>query len=79
MALIVPTMLSKADKSKISVHKVVEGTYTAFTDSGGTKYFQLDTYGSKDRKIHHKISQSIQFDEETARYLIKLISNELRL
>lgn len=77
MALLDHKKLSKINKSSVSIHKFVEGTYTVFTAENGKKYFQLDTYGSEDRKIQNKISQSIQFDEDTAKYLIKLIKNEL--
>ncbi|MEC0269709.1 hypothetical protein [Paenibacillus anseongense] len=79
MALIVRKNLSKANKSKVSIHKQVEGTYTSFEGTDGKKYFQIDTYGSEDREIQHKISQSIQFDEDTAKYLFQVIKDELGL
>lgn len=34
---------------------------------------QLDTYGSADRKMEQKVSQSIQLDEHAARELVKLL------
>lgn len=78
MALLDSTKIHKIDKSKVSVHKPVQCTYSVF-EEGGKRYFQIDTYGSEDREIHHKLSQSIQFDEETARVLIELVSDELGL
>lgn len=79
MALLDFNRILKIDKSSNNVHRVVESTYTVFKDSNGQKYFQIDTYGSENREIKNKVSQSIQFDDETAHFLIKLISKELDL
>jgi hypothetical protein len=54
------------------VHGEVECGYTAF-ESGGKTYLQLDTYGSSERAIPGKVSQSIQLDEEAARQLKRLL------
>jgi hypothetical protein len=54
------------------VHGDVECGYTVF-ESGGRSYLQLDTYGSSDRAIPGKVSQSIQVDEEGARELKRLL------
>jgi len=43
-----------------SRHSETEGTYTIVTAPDGT-YLQVDTYGSRQRKIPGKKSQSIQF------------------
>ena len=40
---------------------------------------QIDTYGKNDRAIHEKISQSIQFDKESAKFLVDLLSKEFDL
>lgn len=79
MALLCHKQMTKVDKTRISVHEAVRGTYSIFRDSSGRRYFQIDTYGSEDRKTPDKISQSLQFDEETAFFLIQLIKNELNL
>lgn len=79
MALLCHKQLTKVDKTRVSVHKTVRGTYSIFRDSCGKKYFQIDTYGSEDREILNKISQSLQFDEETAFFLIQLLKSELDL
>ncbi len=47
------------EKSRPSVHAPVEASYTVF-DVDGITYLQIDTYGSADRKLANKISQSIQ-------------------
>jgi hypothetical protein len=54
------------------VHGEVECGYTAF-EREGRRYLQLDTYGSNDRAIPGKVSQSIQLDEDGARELKRLI------
>jgi hypothetical protein len=43
-----------------SVHNPVSATYTVFTSADGETYLQIDTYGSDERKIVGKKSQSIQ-------------------
>ncbi len=42
-------------------HTEVNATYTIVTDGNGEKYLQVDTYGSKERHIAGKKSQSIRF------------------
>ena len=44
-----------------SPHSEVECTYSVVTGDDGRKYLQVDTYGSKTRKIPGKKSQSIRF------------------
>ncbi|MGH4125497.1 MAG: methionyl-tRNA formyltransferase [Clostridium sp.] len=78
MALIKVNELKKMDKTRNNVHKVTNGTYTVFLD-GGNKYFQLDTYGSENREMTEKISQSFQFDSETARFLVNLLVKEFNI
>ena len=56
------------------VHGEVECGYLSFASSGRT-YLQLDTYGSKGRKIPGKVSQSIQLDADGARELVALIKH----
>ncbi len=53
-------------------------TYSTF-DINGEKYFQIDTYGSNDREIPEKISQSFQLDRKAAEYLVNLIIKEFDL
>ncbi|GIO98304.1 hypothetical protein J14TS5_33900 [Paenibacillus lautus] len=79
MALLCHKQMTKIDKTRISIHQTVRGTYSVFRDSYGRKYFQIDTYGSEDREIPNKISQSLQFDEETALFLIQLIKKEFKI
>jgi hypothetical protein len=43
-----------------SPHLEVRCTYSLVTDEAGSKYLQLDTYGSSGRKLKEKKSQSIR-------------------
>jgi hypothetical protein len=70
MALI--GQLTELHKERNSVHEPVECGYTVF-DTGGSRYLQLDTYGSPGREIPGKVSQSIQLDVESAAQLKALI------
>jgi len=63
MALI--KKLQPIDMDLNRVHEPVDCTYTTFTDETGSKYLQVDTYGSSSRKIKGKKSQSLQFDEKS--------------
>lgn len=73
MAQIVSSHLSKAPKERNSVHEVVRATFTSFLTADGTQYFQIDTFGTTGRAHPEKISQSIQFDAETARAMVKIL------
>jgi hypothetical protein len=46
--------------------------YGAF-DVQGRRYLQLETYGSNERKIPGKISQTLQLDEDRAAELLRII------
>jgi len=70
MALV--TDIRHATKERHSVHDRVECSYSTFLISGRA-YLQLDTYGSKNRKLRGKTSQSIQFDAQSAKQLKELI------
>ncbi len=76
MALIKSEKMERILKEKNSIHKETTCRYTSFIGKDGRRYFQLDTYGSQDRDMPEKISQSIQFNEETARVLIDTIKKE---
>ncbi|NLY19442.1 MAG: methionyl-tRNA formyltransferase [Clostridiaceae bacterium] len=75
MAFIHAKQFNKIEKNRNSVHKPADATYTTF-EHRGKKYFQIDTYGSADRLMPEKVSQSIQIDEEMARKLIDVLKHE---
>lgn len=76
MALITGNSTKKVEKVRNSIHGEVDWTYSTFRGGNGTKYFQIDTYGSKDREFQGKISQSLQFDKETAEEIIAILQRE---
>lgn len=78
MALIKKENLEKLEKTRNTIHQPVQATYTVF-EKNGEKYFQIDTYGSPDREMPEKISQSIQVDKKMAEYLINLLKAEFKL
>jgi hypothetical protein len=45
-------------------HRDVDCTYSVVHDDDGRKYLQLDTYGSTERKMPNKKSQSLRFSPE---------------
>ena len=54
------------------VHGPVECGWRWFT-AEGERILQLDTYGSAERKLQGKVSQSIQLDEKAARELAEIL------
>lgn len=55
-------------------HEPVSCGWRVFSNDGQT-ILQLDTYGSPERKIQGKVSQSIQLDRDSAKELVALIRN----
>ena len=75
MAQIDVTKIEKIDKERVTIHEKVYTTYSVFDDCG--KHFvQIDTYGRSDRELPGKISQSIQLDESSAKFLFDLLKKE---
>ena len=75
MAQIDIETIEKLHKDRNTVHEKVYATYSTF-NSCGKHYVQIDTYGRSDREHPGKISQSIQLDEKSARYLFDLLKVE---
>lgn len=55
-----------------SQHRSVRGTYSIIRVEG-EDLLQLDTYGSDDREIPGKVSQSLQFGPEARAQLRRLL------
>jgi hypothetical protein len=55
------------------LHKTEVECGYAVIDVDGRRYLQLETYGSSDRKIPGKISQTLQLDHERALELRRLL------
>jgi len=75
MALI--TSISKISRNS-RLQTEAECSYNILIQ-GGKKYIQINTYGSKDRVHTNVVSQSLQFDEQSARELFKIIKTEYGL
>ena len=78
MAQIDIKTIEKLEKDRNSVHDKVYTTYSTF-NYGGKHYVQIDMYGRSDREMPGKISQTVQLDEESAKYLFELIKKEYNL
>ena len=78
MAQISLDSIKRIEKYRNYVHEKVHTTYTVF-ELDGKKYVQIDTYGRIDRENPEKVSQSIQLDEETARFLIEILEREFSI
>ena len=77
MAQIDITTIEKLNKDRNTVHEKVYTTYSTF-DNYGKHYVQIDTYGRSDREQPGKISQSIQLDETSAKFLFDLLKSEYK-
>jgi hypothetical protein len=69
---LIKTFTPSGVSNKGRVHGEVECGYAIF-ESEGNRYLQLDTYGSADRVIPGKVSQTVQLDESAAKELLRLI------
>lgn len=74
MALI--EKMSKGYKERKNIHKKTEATYFLIVDNEGRKYLQIDTFGSTDREIQGKVSQSIQLSPEAINQLKEILLKE---
>ena len=75
MALINKNNIKRIDRKTNKIHNEVNGSYSVFITEDGKQFLQIDTYGSPDRKIQEKVSQSIQFDRKTGEFLLDLLLN----
>lgn len=71
MALIARFYETSSDQK--SLHGPVECGWRAFTVDG-LDVLQLDTYGSGERKLQGKTSQTIQLDRNAAEELLKILA-----
>jgi hypothetical protein len=69
-------LVKKLEKTEINarVHGEVVADYNIVIKDG-KKYLQINTYGSEHRK-ENKVSQTIQFNEESVKQLIGIINKE---
>jgi len=79
MALIKLDRGMKVEKERIRAHESVDWTYTTFENDLGEKFIQVDTMGRDSRKFAGKVSQTIQFDRESAIWIKRLIESTFSL
>lgn len=71
-------LVRKLDDKSIerpNLHKEIAASISVF-ENDGKKVVQIDSYGASDRMFPGKISQSLQFDEVSARQLLKILQRE---
>lgn len=78
MARIDTLKMKPLDKIRNNVHEIVPATYSIF-EQDGKRYLQVDTYGRTSRDMPEKISQSLQFDSESAEAFIELLTQVFSL
>jgi len=78
MAQIDLSNFEKREKDKYYVQEKINSSYSVFIIND-EKYFQIDTYGSSDRKLLGKASQAIQFDKTVAKVLVEILKREYNL
>jgi hypothetical protein len=60
-------------------HTETDCTYTIVRDDRGVAFLQIDTYGSRNRQIAGKKSQSIRFAPEAIRELKQILDRHFRM
>ncbi|MCC5971009.1 MAG: hypothetical protein JJU15_13770 [Pararhodobacter sp.] len=68
--------ITKDDRNFRSLHPTQVECRYLIAESNGKKVLQLNTYGSADREIPDKLSQTLQFDERGAADLFSLLERE---
>ncbi len=70
--------MKKQELERDSKHSEVDSTYTIIKSDDGIS-LQIDTYGSKNRVIRGKKSQSIRFSTDALKQLKNIIENEINI
>ena len=71
--------MEKCLKDRLVLHQPVDSAYYIFTTPLGERVLQIDTFGSTRREFKGKVSQSVQFDRESAVKLFKILKDEFQL
>jgi len=58
-------------------HSEADCTYAIWTDEEGDRWLQIDTYGSRQRKLLEKKSQSMRFAPEAVAQLKRILAEEI--
>ncbi|MGI3169209.1 hypothetical protein ACRARG_08665 [Pseudooceanicola sp. C21-150M6] len=74
------TAIERDDEREIrSVHPTNLKCQIVVGEVAGQKLLQLNTYGSSDRELPGKVSQTLQFGETTAKQLFEILRTEFGL
>jgi hypothetical protein len=68
--------LDRVQPSVEARHTETTCTYSVVRDEKGAAYLQIDTYGSSNRKIPGKKSQSIRFASQAVQELKQILQEE---
>ncbi len=67
------TKMEEVSLQGTASHTYVDSTYSIVTDDKGVRYLQIDTYGSAQRQMPGKKSQSIRFSPEAIAQLRQIL------
>ena len=73
MALV--TRLDQITLERTTPHDEVECTYSIVLGDNGERFLQIDTYGSRERQMPGKKSQSIRLSPEAISQLRQIIAD----
>ncbi|TCP20913.1 hypothetical protein EV656_11534 [Rhodovulum adriaticum] len=68
--------IQRDDREIRSIHPTQLDCKYIVQDKDGRKVLQLNTYGSEDRDIPGKLSQTLQFSEGSAKELYEILKRE---
>ncbi len=74
MALV--THLERDEREMRSVHPTTLVARYSTGEPDGTRLLQINSYGSVGRAVEDKLSQTLQFDEKSARQLFDVLKTE---
>jgi hypothetical protein len=61
-----------------SIHREIKASYSVF-EYDGRVFVQIDSFGTEDRQIPGKKSQTIQLDRQGAEALVKILKTAFSL
>lgn len=68
--------VEKDDRAVKNLHPTKLACKYIFSETGGQRIIQLNTYGSDFRDVPGKLNQTLQFDEHSARQLFDVLKME---
>ena len=68
----------REDRRSVKKQESGETTYSVATVDG-EKIFQIQSYGTKERKVKGNASQILQFNQQQAKELVELLKSEFSL